>query len=184
MDPVKWYPRVVPVSRAAFAARAQKRRKPENPAISEPGTPYKRGAGRSRGRIMEAFGDRPVDEVTMKEVSQFLRGLDSDGLTLRNVNKYRQVLQAMFTYACRSDTYELPSNPVDRTDKRREPPLGALNYYESRRSRRSPGRVRPGPTAVPLRSPTRSWLRGRPRTAKTPKRSEFSSTPGSASANC
>jgi integrase len=98
--------------------------------LREPGTPYKRGAGQSRGRIMEAFGDRPVDEVTMKEVSQFLRGLDADGLTPRNVNKYRQVLQAMFTYACRSDTYELPSNPVDRTDKRREPPLAALDYYE------------------------------------------------------
>jgi integrase len=98
--------------------------------LREPGTPYKRGAGRSRGRIMEAFGDRPVDEVTMKEVSQFLRGLDADGLTPRNVNKYRQVLQAMFTYACRSDTYELPNNPVDRTDKRREPPLAALDYYE------------------------------------------------------
>jgi integrase len=98
--------------------------------LREPGTPYKRGAGKSRGRIMAAFGDRPVDEVTMKEVSQFLRGLDADGLTPRNVNKYRQVLQAMFTYACRSDTYELPSNPVDRTDKRREPPLAALDYYE------------------------------------------------------
>jgi hypothetical protein len=47
-----------------------------------------------------------------------------------NVNKYRQVLQAMFTYSCLSDTYELPSNPVDRTDKRREPPLAALDYYE------------------------------------------------------
>jgi integrase len=98
--------------------------------LREPGTPYKRGAGWSHGRIMAAFGDRPVDEVTMKEVSQFLRGLDADGLTPRNVNKYRQVLQAMFTYACRSDTYELPSNPVDRTDKRREPPLAALDYYE------------------------------------------------------
>jgi hypothetical protein len=79
--------------------------------LREPGEPYKRGAGVSRGRIMEAFGNRPVDEVTMKDVSRFLRGLDADGLTPRNVNKYRQVLQAMFAYACRSDTYELPSNP-------------------------------------------------------------------------
>jgi integrase len=98
--------------------------------LREPGTPFKRGAGHSRGRIMKAFGDRPVDQVTMKEVSLFLRGLDVEGLTARNVNKYRQVLQAMFAYACRSDTYELPSNPVERTDKRREPPLAALDYYE------------------------------------------------------
>ena len=98
--------------------------------LREPGTPYKRGAGTSGRRIMETFGDRPVDHVTMKEVSQFLRGLDADGLTPRNANKYRQVLHAMFTYACRSDTYELPNNPVERTDKRREPPLAALDYYE------------------------------------------------------
>jgi integrase len=98
--------------------------------LREPGTPYKRGAGRSRGRILEVFGDCPVDEVTMKEVSHFLRGLDADGLTPRNVNKYRQVLHAMFSYACRNDTYELPSNPVERTNKRREPPLAALDYYE------------------------------------------------------
>ena len=98
--------------------------------LREPGTPFKRGAGTSRGLIMKAFGDRPVAEVTTKEVSRFLRDLDADGLTPRNVNKYRQVLQAMFAYACRSDTYELPSNPVERTDKRREPPLSALDYYE------------------------------------------------------
>jgi integrase len=98
--------------------------------LREPGTPFKRGAGTSRGRIMAAFGDRPVDQVTMKEASQFLRALDAEGLTPRNVNKHRQVLQAMFAYACRSDTYELPSNPVERTDKRREPPLATLDYYE------------------------------------------------------
>ncbi len=36
----------------------------------------------------------------------------------------------MFRYACRVDTYSLPSNPVDATDKRPEPPSPALDYFE------------------------------------------------------
>jgi hypothetical protein len=36
----------------------------------------------------------------------------------------------MFAYACRSHTFELEANPVDRTDKRREAPPAALDYYE------------------------------------------------------
>jgi integrase len=98
--------------------------------LREPGERFKRGKGTSRGRIMAAFGDVPAAAVTTKDVSRFLRLLDTDGLTPRNVNKYRQVLQAMFTYACRSDTFELESNPVERTDKRREPAPAALDYYE------------------------------------------------------
>ncbi len=36
----------------------------------------------------------------------------------------------MFAYACRTDTFGLASNPVDGTDKRREDPPAALDYYE------------------------------------------------------
>ena len=98
--------------------------------LREPGEPFKRGARVSAGRIMKAFGDRPAAEVTTAGVSQFLRSLDRDGLTPRNVNKHREVLAAMFAYGCRSDTFALPTNPVDRTDKRRQPPPAALDYYE------------------------------------------------------
>lgn len=98
--------------------------------LREPGECYKRGTGTSRGRIMKAFGDRPVTDVTSTDVRRFLRRLDAEGLTPRNVNKYRQVLQAMFTYACRDDTFALAANPVEHTDKRREPQPAALDYYE------------------------------------------------------
>jgi integrase len=98
--------------------------------LREPGLKHKRGSGTSSGRIMKAFGDKPVDAVTTRDVSRFLRELDAENLTPRNVNKYRQVLQAMFTYACRVDTFELQANPVEKTDKRREPPPAALDYYE------------------------------------------------------
>ncbi len=63
-------------------------------------------------------------------MSQFLRGLDREKLTPRNVNKHRQVLAAMFSYACRADTYSLATNPVAGTGKRREAPPARLDYYE------------------------------------------------------
>ncbi len=79
---------------------------------------------------MKAFGDRPVAKVTTRDVSLFLRELDAEGFTPRNVNKYRQVLQAMFTSTCRANTFNLQANPVEKTDKRREPSPAALDYYE------------------------------------------------------
>lgn len=84
--------------------------------IREPGIPHKRGAGTSHGRIMAALGDRPATEVTTAEVSAFLRSLDQEGLTPRNVNKHRDLLGSIFSYGCRSDTLGLQSNPVDHTD--------------------------------------------------------------------
>jgi integrase len=98
--------------------------------LREPGRPYRRGGRTSAGRIMAAFGDRHADEVTTADVSRFLRSLDRAGITPRNVNKHRQVLAAIFAYGCRSDTHELPINPVAGTDKRREDPPAALDYYE------------------------------------------------------
>jgi hypothetical protein len=98
--------------------------------LREPGIAYKRGEQTTAGRIMAAFGDRPVDAVTTAAVSRFLRGLDREKLTPRNVNKHRQVLAAMFSYACRADTYGLAMNPVVGADKRREAPPARLDYYE------------------------------------------------------
>ncbi len=79
---------------------------------------------------MAALGDRPAADVTTAEVSAFLRSLDREGLTARNINKHRELLAAMFSYACRGDVLELASNPVDGTDKRHQDPPAALDYYE------------------------------------------------------
>lgn len=98
--------------------------------LREPGLPYRRGTGTTSGRIMKAFGDRLAAEVTTAEVGHFLRSLDREGLTPRNVNKHREVLASMFAYGCRSDTFALSANPVDGTDKRRQPPPAVLDYYE------------------------------------------------------
>lgn len=98
--------------------------------LREPGQAHRRGKGVSHGRIMNALGDKPAADVTTADVSRFLRSLDREGLTPRNVNKHRQLLAAMFSYGCRSDTYALAANPVAGTDKRREDPPAALDYYE------------------------------------------------------
>lgn len=98
--------------------------------LREPGTPHKRGSGVSPGRIMKALGDRPAEDVTTRELSAFLRELDGEKLSARNVNKHREVLSSIFTYACRDDTFGLPKNPVEGTDQRREAPPAALDYYE------------------------------------------------------
>lgn len=98
--------------------------------LREPGERHRRGGGVSRGRIMAAFGDNAAVDVTTTAVTRFLRSLDGEGLTPRNVNKHRQLLAAMFSYGCRHDTYQLPFNPATGTDKRREDPPAALDYYE------------------------------------------------------
>ncbi len=98
--------------------------------LAEPGTPYKRGRGTAEGRIMRKFGDRPYDDVTTREVSAFLRELDAEGLSPRNVNKHRSVLHAIFAYAMKPDTYALAANPVTGTDVRHEPTPPPLDHYE------------------------------------------------------
>lgn len=98
--------------------------------LREPGHAHRRGNGVSHGRIVKALGDMPAAKVTTADVSRFLRSLDAEGLTARNVNKHRQVLAAMFSYGCRVDTYSLPGNPIAGADKRREDPPAALDYYE------------------------------------------------------
>jgi hypothetical protein len=85
--------------------------------LAEPGTPHRRGNGKSPGTIMAAFGERPVAKVTTKDVSGFLRKLDSQGVSPRSVNKNRQVLSAMFGFACRADTHSLPIQPCGGHDQ-------------------------------------------------------------------
>jgi integrase len=79
---------------------------------------------------MGAFGDKAAPAITTTDVSRFLRGLDRAGVSPRTVNKHRQVLSAIFGYATREDTFSLAANPVSATDKRREPPAAALDFFE------------------------------------------------------
>jgi integrase len=98
--------------------------------LAEPGQPHRRGTGRSPGLMIARFGDRPILEITTREVAEYLRTLDRAGTQPRSVNKHRQVLSAIFSYGMREDTYHFPRNPVSATSKRREPPPVVLDFYE------------------------------------------------------
>jgi integrase len=98
--------------------------------LREPGHAHARGRRAAAGRIMSRFGDQNIREITAREISAFLRELDATTLTPRSVNKHRQLLSNVFTYASRQDTYAIGRNPAAQTEKRREPPAAALEYYE------------------------------------------------------
>lgn len=129
--------------------------------LAEPGAAYGRGRGTCKGRIMLRLGDRPAARITSSDVSRFLRDLDGTELSPRSVNKHREVLSAIFGYAQRADSFNLPGNPVEGTDKRREPPAAALDFYEpdevellaraaadGRHRRTSPGGIGPDEIAA------------------------------------
>ena len=98
--------------------------------LREPGAKAKRGARPSKGHLMRAFGDRSPEDVTPREVSTWLVELEAAGLGPRSINKHRQLLRNLYVYAARHDTYAMTVNPVDHTDKRREPPPARLDYFE------------------------------------------------------
>jgi integrase len=98
--------------------------------LAEPGTPHRRGKGKSPGLVLAAFGTRPAAKITTREVSAFLRRLDESGVSPRTVNKHRQLLSAIFNYGRREDTHSLAANPAEATTKRREPPPAVLDFYE------------------------------------------------------
>ena len=72
--------------------------------LSPPGE-RARGGGQREARIMRAFADRPIAEITSAEIERFLRGLDRQGFTGRNVNSNGQVLANVFEYATRPDAF-------------------------------------------------------------------------------
>jgi integrase len=99
--------------------------------VAEPGQPHRRGQGRSPGLLIAALGDRPISELTTREIGTFLRALDECGCRARTVNRDRQLICAAFNYAMRDDTYAITHNPAASTTKRREPPPAVLDFYEA-----------------------------------------------------
>ncbi len=97
--------------------------------LAEPGQAYRRGAGRSRGLIMSALGDRPAREVTTREVEDLLRSIASTGVAPRTVNKARQLICAIFNYGMRPSMYGLLTNPAQHADRRHEPDAAPLAFY-------------------------------------------------------
>src|SRR5271167_448484 len=97
--------------------------------LSEPDLAIRGGTAKTRGRVMRALGDRPAAEVTSREVEDLLASVEKTGASPRTVNKYREIVLAVYTYACRPATFALTSNPAQATDKRRLPQRDTLDTY-------------------------------------------------------
>jgi integrase len=98
-------------------------------ALAQPGTPHRRGAGMSRAEIMAALGDRPAADVTTREINELLSQIAARGVAPRTVNRYRQLVCAIYSYGCRAATFALPDNPVLAADHRPEPERAHLDFY-------------------------------------------------------
>jgi integrase len=97
--------------------------------LGEPGVPYQHVPGESAGHVMAALGDRPAAKITTRDINDLLAAIGATGVKPRTVNKYRAVMLAVYNYGCKPSTFDLPGNPVDAADKRREPAPGVLLYY-------------------------------------------------------
>jgi integrase len=99
--------------------------------LVEPGTPYRRGQGTHTGTIMALLGDRPASEVTTREINDLLATVAKTGVSPRTVNKHRQLISAIFGFACQEATFGLPKNPASASDRRAEPEPARLDFYSS-----------------------------------------------------
>ena len=100
--------------------------------LAEPSRPYRRGAGRTVGRIMGAIGDLPTDEITTKHVEAILMSHAKEGVGARSVNKHRQVMAAIFNYGLRpeqAERWRLTLNPATAAAKRREDPPARMEVF-------------------------------------------------------
>ncbi len=99
--------------------------------LAEPGTAHGRGSGVSEGRIMRALGDLSAEEITAEHVRRLLSSMTADGLSARNVNKYRNLIGAIFNHGVRRGTgrFKLANNPAVGIELRREPKPAPLIYF-------------------------------------------------------
>jgi integrase len=97
--------------------------------LREPGIAYNSRGALSVGHVMAALGDHPASKITIRDIEVLLARISATGASPRTVNKYRSVIAAAFSYACRPSTFALPANPARYADKREEPHRGALLFY-------------------------------------------------------
>lgn len=96
--------------------------------LAQPG-PSPRGGEQRKARLMRAFGGRRLIDISTADVARFLNRLDEEELKPRQVNWHRQVLNSIFNYAMKPETFGLRENPVSPTEKRREAGPGAIDTF-------------------------------------------------------
>lgn len=121
--------------------------RPYRSMLAEPGTPHLRGWEKdangdvlrddegnrvrktSTGLVMAHLGDLAAAEVTTEQVDALLDAKEAEGVTPRTVNSIREVLSAIFTWACKRKNYGLPHNPVTESNKRKVPRSATTRDY-------------------------------------------------------
>jgi integrase len=100
--------------------------------LAEPGIPYRRGKGRTLGRIMRTLGDLPAAEISPAHIDALLAELDAQLISRRTVNKYRATLHAIFSFGVspkQRSRWGVGRNPVADTRKRRQDDPGHLEVF-------------------------------------------------------
>jgi integrase len=99
--------------------------------FAEPDVEHRRGARRTKGRVMKAIGDRPAREITTREIEQLLNSVAATGAAPRTINVVRSMICAAFNYGMKPSTFDLKTNPAQHADRRMEPQPPDLNFYSS-----------------------------------------------------
>lgn len=90
-------------------------------------TPKARGQ-RSRARVMRKWKGQRVEKITTEQVRSWLRELDRDpALSPRTINKHRQVMHAICSYAVEHGY--VSENVVSKVPKRKQPDAAELIVY-------------------------------------------------------
>lgn len=99
--------------------------------LAEPGVAHRRGGGTTKGRVLARFGDQPAGSITVEQVDDFLDQLSEDNVSVRTVNRYREVMRAVFNFgATRRSTFGLTENPAAASTYRRQDTAARLEVFD------------------------------------------------------
>ena len=82
-------------------------------------------------RILRApeLVDKPLVDITPRDVRRWRDRLLREGASPRTANKLRQLLANVYRYAARPDSYGIELDPVSAVEKVREQRPGRINYF-------------------------------------------------------
>ncbi|MTD44851.1 tyrosine-type recombinase/integrase [Conexibacter sp. W3-3-2] len=99
--------------------------------LAEPGLSKRRGQTVTRGRVLARFGDMPAGAITVEDVDAFLDDIATEGISVRTVNRYREVLRAIFNFGIsRRSAFGLTANPAAEATLRRADGPGRLEVFD------------------------------------------------------
>jgi integrase len=97
--------------------------------LAEPCASHRRGQGSHPGTIIATLGDRAAADVTTRQINMLLDSVAARGAAHRTVNKHRQLICAIYSFACREATFQLRHNPALASDRRLEPERARLEFF-------------------------------------------------------